>query len=626
MRAAVFETLAPWHRWALAAYRAVGFETRYLRVGPGVAEADWFLRSEGKTLRRLSPEPLAHVGSREHRQPAIDVIGPLFDARFAARGPVLSALDLWRTEDILLAFSKRLLFELVEAFRVAALLGQCSGALREARSIHFIPAEIRDAWRYVGLGSAFPTPPPANARLPIWLCCAALAQEMFLRAAGAGYALWNWAKALRRLLLREGPRGDYDTAVAVHYPYREWSRGMDFLIDGKTVRRERTLFVPLAEIGPEDEDRFAREGLVLADFPGRPAPSELARTAPGTLDLALLWPLTPSWLVDAAGRVLKERLLWTGFLGRRTFKNWVSYCDFLPAHVPRNILLREAGVRTVYLTDSINSGNIWETPENAGKCRYEHWTFLLFDLFVSWCEDYTRYQRTHAQRIGAYADVGCLWADEAVAMRDGLRPQPLAGLLEAARGLRVVSAFDSTYHDHGAAKYKDGIAFLEGLLRLLDDEPGLFLLFKEKIPRGMLGKFSFDPAELRRMRELHALLEGHPRCRIAGGAAACVAASEIAIAFPFSSAAAFALTAERKALFFDPLGAFGRSYFDGFPGLVARGYPEMLSRVRALLQDASGERHRSWLRERVQPGLVPYFDGDALGRLRELLARGAPCA
>jgi hypothetical protein len=98
-----------------------------------------------------------------------------------------------------------------------------------------------------------------------------------------------------------------------------------------------------------------------------------------------------------------------------------------------------------------------------------------------------------------------------------------------------------------------------------------------------------------------------------------IALSDLTISFPFTSTTFEALSAARKALYFDAADKFRGALFDRIPGLVCHNYEELKSRAAELLFAADNGRFSAYLDNYVRGKLEGYLDGRALDRFRELL-------
>jgi hypothetical protein len=185
-----------------------------------------------------------------------------------------------------------------------------------------------------------------------------------------------------------------------------------------------------------------------------------------------------------------------------------------------------------------------------------------------------------------------------------------------------VAVFDSTYADGSLTPYSDGLAFVEGLIRLLGDLPNIYLVIKEKKPRQHVG----PGADLARTYQT---LGSHPRCLFAGhkiSASEIVACADLSISFPFTTTAIEALGAKRKAIFSDAVNKYSGTYYDSVPGLVTHGYEQLISRVQHLLFKTTEQEYEEYLATCVKGDVEPFLDGYGLTRFRELLLMEHPNA
>jgi polysaccharide biosynthesis PFTS motif protein len=336
--------------------------------------------------------------------------------------------------------------------------------------------------------------------------------------------------------------------------------------------------------------------------------------------------LKSEWLSRASAYMLSEFGTWTGFSARYEIKNFITYCDFGIRHIGRNILLNQQGVTTWHYTDTVNTAAAFG-PENGCRYRQDYWGYMMYDKFVSWSPWFSRFHQGHHQMIGQYIDVGVLWAEHVRLYREGALHSDLLKNLEAKGyrlGQQLVSVFDSSYHDETLTTYKDGIEFLKGVERLLQDLPELFLVLKEKKPRSLLSLFSYDPSELQEMTAILNRLDAHRRCYLPGHtgiASEIIAHSDLVLCYPFTSTGIEALASGVMALYYDPTSKFRRTSFAEVPGLVVHDYPRLQQRVEEILSGHGRDGCKFFFDKYVKGDLEPYMDGRAITRFRTLLTK-----
>jgi hypothetical protein len=98
--------------------------------------------------------------------------------------------------------------------------------------------------------------------------------------------------------------------------------------------------------------------------------------------------------------------------------------------------------------------------------------------------------------------------------------------------------------------------------------------------------------------------------------------SDLTVTYAFSSTAVEALSARRKAIYYDPAGRFRVNFYDAIPGFVAHGYEELKLFVKKMLNMSENE-FNDFLEVWGSPRIEDYRDGKAKNRFRELLIRGS---
>lgn len=220
---------------------------------------------------------------------------------------------------------------------------------------------------------------------------------------------------------------------------------------------------------------------------------------------------------------------WTRFLANWRPKHWVSYNDFHPRHRLRNRIFRDAGVQTYLYSHSVNLPHIYSQPD------YEPWHHLEYDHLVLWNQL------------------------DAIAFEGG-QQHLLGPLFASAIPSTVVAAFDSTFGPD--SPYPDGTEeqFHRDLRRLTADFPGLMILFKPKL----------EPLPWPDTKRFFVLPKWIDPAYVIGCA-------HLTVSLAFGSPTAEALAAGKKALWYDPLGAFR---INPYPkGQTAHSYEELVHRV-----------------------------------------------
>jgi hypothetical protein len=322
-------------------------------------------------------------------------------------------------------------------------------------------------------------------------------------------------------------------------------------------------------------------------------------------------------LIDVSCAALFRYFSWLSLLSHLKFKHFITHSDFGIHHVGRNIALSQNGVQTWYYTDSMNLGA--NMQENADGCRMRHpyWCYLRYDHFVTWNQFIADYFRAHPGSFRETHVVGCLWSGHIDPSRNpsSMIAPPLTDVVEKPY---MLAAFDTTYSRNGVCSYEEGLAFGEHVLRLVDEIPDLCILFKEKKAREIHGVF--DPERGHLLTALYERMSSHPQIRFfsrESDSSGLIAISAASISFPFTSTTFEAHSANKPAVWHDPMGYYRKTPY-ARSGIMTHSYEDIKAWILALKSGDQGALASA------EPGdrrlLDPYRDGKAIDRFRDLLA------
>lgn len=641
----VFEALTPWHLPAVAWSVLRGQRITYLRALFDAPGPWWFrvLATRG-TVRALELKEPLHPRFNPAGDMAAERTEQLYKDHVARHPLIQQMADLFQDERIHLAF-KKYLNALLEQHYYYRLLGErLQEALGVPGTFWFVPARGDDG----------ALPAVTGAHLPPWnlpfLRGRLLAERdlalpfqvpWWSRAHGWFLELWDRVRVNAETVLlavwqglrggaRVNARRRYAFAVALIAPNREFAntiRGCDMLLDGRRIRKENTLFVPVARISPAQRRMLCERGLHLAEHPCPPS---------GRLVRQVVWRAgrvfaggwgAPWWIARVAAYLVRDHGLWSSFLAAYRVDHFISYNDYSFRHIPRNILLQRDGCRTWHYADAVNTFSTFLARDGGLSFRQTIWSYLLYDTYVSWNAVFSRFLGAHPHAIGTFMDVGCLWSEHVRLLKEGAIASSLRADLQRdgwSPAQRLVAVFDSTYMRAGLTDYADGLAFAMGIRRLLDALPDIFVVWKEK--KAVAGPSRSH--EARALAAAYAQLAQHPRCRFVAPTTCpseLLALCDLAISFPFTSTAMEAIGARVKAIYYDPQAKYRASYYALIPGLVAHGYDALRQRVDELLDDTTDTAYGDYLERHVQGTVDSHLDGRGLTRFRDALcATGGP--
>ncbi|MDP3396772.1 MAG: polysaccharide biosynthesis PFTS motif protein [Methanoregula sp.] len=408
-------------------------------------------------------------------------------------------------------------------------------------------------------------------------------------------------------------------------------RSIDFLIDGKTITPDDVLFCLETEISPDYQHE-----LVARRYHTAHVRSCFKNSSISALTRILKKGFLKTWVsalirslfaspdaIHMTSEALYSYLTWVCFCGQYRIKNYVVYNDTIPVHIIRNLVLSREGIQTWYFLHSSNV-HIYYKPPVKEHYRHIYVSHLCYDHLVSWSESLTRWYASHPNGIGKFQNFGCLWSENVCLLSQ--TPESNVILQNAldrftingnSRPEKIIGVFDTTFGGETILTVDDIIAFIRGIIQLLDDIPEIGVIVKMK---WTLEEFTgFDSQIL----ESYTHLKDHPRCYLVDEMYASTsevnAAADLVISACFTSTTLESLGARRKAIYFDALGKFNGFFFDGYPRLVAHSYSSLLSMTRWWLFDASDREFERYLDEYVKGEIDSQADGMAITRFREYL-------
>lgn len=634
----VFEHLQRWHDPLLRWYLWRGYAVHYLfptAPDPDLGSVHALMVSGRIMPLRVPDYPFVNISSVADR--AFDATERLY-SRLEQRQRLIGRFErLYRSPDVRLVFKKQLLFELTEYFHCRALREQIPAVLPQGAAITFVPIRVTHArlsaefdpeldvqldgdraWRHVSF--------------PLWVRLQAAAATLVARLRAAALTAYSIAQAVRgAALARMEAVQSFDFAIAVVSPLREFAnkgRGVDFLLDHARIRRDNTLFVPVVPLPPQRIADMQAKGLTVAQ-PAGPVPWAVAWDVSQEGAAGLIRAATaPVWVMRTAAHLLREYWVWNSFAGRYRVGQFVTYADFSIRQIGRNILLNREGTQTWYYLDTKNLGALNFHNPDPGVRRHHYWGYLYYDNFVAWSHRVAEYHQAHHQQIGEYHVVGSIWSEHVRQFREGecnsrLRQQ--LGALGYSPELKLIAVFDSSYNDFSRTTYRDGVVFAEALEKLLEDLPGILIVWKEKKPRWIhrtVRELKSGEQGATDLLQTYARMASHPRCHFAGydiASSELLASCDIAISFPFTSSTVEALGARLRAIFYAPNEKYFGSYFETIPDLVARRPEELRRLVQKWLYEVPEEEFDRYLDGQLLHRFDPYLDARGLSRFRQLL-------
>ncbi len=647
----IFEEIKKFHRLAISWCIFCKKEVYFIRVNKNCQNDRWLQAAlqEG----RIKKAPIDHLLAGFEGvfyDKAFDCILSFFN--LFRDNPIISRLkSLYDSQDTDLCFQKILHERLARFFYLNTVIDRFEQMFPE-EPITFVPSdgievyrtdacEIADYQFFLRLSKRHKINGVCitQAQFP-WSMIARSYARKILNKVGLcikilALPLWVGGKKIAaifhpRLILKH----HYKYAIMVISPRRQFAnqvQKIDFIIDDKQIKKDEALFIFSTSFS-RNQKRYMHENNVrqylhdhqlddidnLARFMTW---SDIKRGF-SVYGFLLFSVFQKSFILDVGTRLVYFYLIWNGFLHRVSVGNLITYCDTGIRAIARNIICHKHGCRTYYYMDTANIGFGIAVEDSELRYRHNCFGFLNYNTLISWSDRASRYFCESHCRFNNVQNVGCFWAEHLRLIAQGEIFSELKKHLTARglkEGMKIVSVYDSTFHDHTITTYEDGISFLKDMLRLADDLKDTFFVFKEKKPRNFHAKVTTRAGEI---LALYKRMDQHPRfCCVDWNSSTSEinAFSDLVISFPFTSTTFEAITYRKKALWHDAANKLRGTFYDRVPGLVCHSYSELLTRAQKLLHETSGEEYDRYLDYHVKENIESFLDGKAIHRFRILL-------
>ena len=331
----------------------------------------------------------------------------------------------------------------------------------------------------------------------------------------------------------------------------------------------------------------------------------------------------PPFVVQLCCESMFRFLLWKRFEEKYAINHYVTYDEYHPSDIVRNIVLEKQGVSTWMYAHSISTPDFY-SPPGYPDFKGRHYAYFQYDNFVVWSEKMERYYRTHPHNIKNFHKLGCLWSEHVRVITDrGLENITLKALQQKCLEKdipcpeKVIGVFDDSVSGETALHEPDIIEFIDKIFQILEDYPTFGIIFKKK--RSFVQLSLWNPT----LVPYYQKLKNHPRCylteELGSDPAETIAGADLVISAAFTTPTIEALCAKKKAIYFDPTGKFRETYFDNIPGFVAHDYDELKIAIDYWLNEITDEQFLEFLNRHVLRELDEYLDGMAITRFRQKL-------
>jgi len=468
-------------------------------------------------------------------------------------------------------------------------------------------------------------------KFPLWATAIsysnAFRRKFILIRKIAALPVWLLFKCIKNFGKNWQPKQHYDYAVTIISPLRQFAnkvQKVDFLVDGDCIRKKQVVFVAPKGMTEANKRYFIKNKLnFIDDVTQFISFKRIAKILPVYFSLLFLSFKVDSFIGETGLKGIYFYAIWKSFTQQIAIKKLITYCDYEIKSVFRNIILEQSLCVTYLYMDSTNLGCFSVKKNSNAKFRHHFFGFLYYTWFISWNDQVSDYFQQSFSQFKHHVNLGCFWAEHLRLIKEGVLTSHIKTRLYEKGyrdGMKLVSAFDSTFYDESRTPYDDGIEFLKGLYALVEKFPDMFLILKEKNSRSYHETISVKHKEI---NALYKKLDNHPRCYLTGkkgNSSEVIAFSDLTISFPLTSTTYEAISARKKAVWYDASNKFKDTYYDSIQGLICHNYKELLIRVRELLFETSEDEYNNYLDTHVKGRVESYLDGKAITRFRGLLS------
>jgi len=633
-KAIVFEHLKNRHIPHIYWYLWCNYEVYYLNTVPiDPAKKLLYKLSLSKRILYLALDEYPYVNISSVANKAFEVTDFLYERIYRETlSAVKRVLSLYKSKDVHLAFKKQLLSELTEYFHCQFLRYQTQKLLPELKKLAFVPERATDVlvtFRYDTVFrnlKQFERIKADTVGFPWWSHPSGMLKTVWMKMRVSVFCMYTMISAVYRqpcFLRKPLTHRVYEFAIMIISPLREFAnntRGCDFLLDGKRIRKENTIFIPIVRLSKQCIQTMEKEGLNVANSAGVIPYVVIWKVMVNSWVVLARMVQTPLWAARVTVRLLNQYLVWNSFLHKYGIRQLISYCDFGVEHIGRNILLKQSGARTWYYLDTENYGALNFRNRDCHPRRHHFWGYLYYDNFVAWSPRAVEYHQAHKQEIGKYYALGSLWSEHIRLLRQGKISSSLQDILATvgySDKQKIVGVFDSSYVNSSLTTYQDGVAFALAIEKLLEHLPGIFVIWKEKKPRWV-----HQESNDFNLVSLYDRLANYPNCYFTGydtSSAEVQALSSLVISFPFTSATIEAIGAKVKAIYYAPNEKYWESYYEKIPDLVAHNHTELVRMAERLLYHTTSSKYENHIEKYMKDRIVPFLDANAITRFRNLI-------
>jgi polysaccharide biosynthesis PFTS motif protein len=631
-KALVVETLGFSYLPFLLFYRFFGYETWYLNTSTFLSRLPK-LKLLRYSIQKIEWKEFSFETQYTSHQLAYNNFERIWELSFEKSRMLKHIKDFMGSEDIEIAY-KNYLIKRLESFYRACLLLEFYFKESEFSKIILLPTDFLEIRKWAeNLGDS-------NIRLdsrfqvPFWANIYGNIHLKFQKFIQIGITLilplWTLSH-LRKVRLKKIPIKKYQMGFRVYSTdmgFRRKYQKIDFLIDGQKIKPEDVFFCNERKIDQEYSKEFEDKGYKLIHLQDVLREIDLnfirnvllRKYTTKCLTLFIKSLREKKDMVYVSNAILYYYPFWVAILEKYRFKNYIVYNNMSFTHVIRNVIFSSRDVKSWWYNHSEGILDPFKPPHWKERVYTVSYLHLYYDNFISWGSNMTSYYNNRTNKISNFHNLSIIWSEFVRNLSELGQSKVLREKFTKdmeGHPKKLIAVFDTSYGKDAPLKEEDGIMFIKGIQKLLEDMPEIGVVLKEKNPREEV------PQGIARLYEK---LGNHKRCYSSGNpnepdVQEVIAASDIVISACFTSPTPIAWGARKKGIFYDPTSHFKGYYYDKFPSCVPHSYKELREIVGVWLHDVADEAFAEYLEKYIRNKVDSNLDGAAISQFRTLLAK-----
>lgn len=623
----IFELLGYSSIFSVYWYSYRGYKIKYFSLKSKLQNQKWFnnflVRHNVDKIRYEDFDLHQHYLSHDL---ALDNNELIYETWFAKSKLINEMESLLNSKQVHLVYKKDLVEKLQKFYDIYVWLNHISENI--GHDIIFIP---QDFTRFEKITKTILN---SSIRIPFWARVYISLKEAFKKVIyiiALGFLpfivlIWKTRKIKRNIT---SPK-EFRIGIRVYktdWGFNKKYRTIDFLLDGKKLNEDNTLFCVETDIDEEymqklNQKKYHVEEVpkILREIDINFIKNTIIKTiVPCCFKSSYLSLSEPSYVIMTTVGTIYKYIFWTRFNEKIHLKHFVAYNNFEKYHIVRNILLSHNGVKTLYYMHSMHSIDVFNNPREKILMRDITFSYLHYNNIISWGNKSNDTYICVPNYVTNYQKLGCLWSEHVRMILDGeltsnFKKNVFSDM--AKKPIKIIGVFDTNFGDGVPLQVYDMVLFIEGILKILQNYPEIGVVLKEKGPE----EIANSDLEI---SVVYDKLRSHERVYSTswlGDPAEVIAMSDLIISACYSSTTIEALGARKKAIYFDASSRFKDSYYNKFPKMVANGYTELEDFIKYWLYEVNDKQFDEYIDTYVKGELDSYADGRAITRFRNLLS------